>query len=168
LYPFLGSGERLLWSGGPRRGLSLEREDFGLFLFCLIAFSVFAWYTTRAIDEENYLFLFFLTPLALAWAVFCLGHPFFRAARRKRTTYGLTDRRALVVSGRGAANVNSVDLPIKSTVTLIAHRDGTGTIRLGKLPRIIVQKRRTDPMPSVPAFERIDGAEQVYAMIQGA
>ena len=53
---------------------------------------------------------------------------------RSRLIYGITDRRAIIISGLRRRSVQSIYLSSLSTLTLEERRDGSGTIYFGDQP----------------------------------
>jgi hypothetical protein len=153
-------GERLLWSGNPRRGITLQKTDFVGFGFALFGVVLMGLYAVQAIGDSNYIFLVFLIPFAIIWISVAAGQPIWRARQLRNAVYGLTDRRALIMQSK-TSGLQSVSLASESTVTLQTHRDGTGTIWFGDQPAI---RRQQEPGP---AFRSIDDANAVYQRIQG-
>jgi hypothetical protein len=157
----LGEGERLLWSGRPGQGLRLTRQS-GLML-ALAAFqlpwAVRAW--KRPID--NFDLYMALIPLSLA----LLGLLTIVADRRlqRRTHYGVTDRRILILREPGRswldrfaspeqqAGLTSLALRELDDVDLRLRRNGSGSIAFGR---------------RAPRLERIEHAERVAGLIEEA
>jgi hypothetical protein len=96
----------------------------------------------------------------------------FDVRRRQTTDYGLTDRRAILVTGLRDRLTRTLDL--RSTVTIDLHTksDGMGTIRFGgpisPWRCLLASLTPHVGLPALPAFEQIADAEQVYQLIQSA
>src|SRR5665213_3425916 len=101
--PYLGTKERLAWSGRPAQGLRLSASDGLLIPFSLAwcGFVIFwnygVWVQVPATTPETLPFrLFDLAFLAIG-LYFTLGRFVVDAWARSRTVYGLTGQRAIIV-----------------------------------------------------------------------
>lgn len=174
----LAPGERLLWSGAPRRGLTLRASD--------------AYISSLPVGLV-------WTGLAVSWAVFALGDPGTRpkmkfwtvlialaslyvtvwplargAWRRARTRYALTSRR-LVVAVEGSPPTRSMlDLRLLPEATLTELANGSGTITFARTmvgPSIPIGPRRKggerSPAP-IAELENIPDARRVYGLVVAA
>ena len=166
----LGSGERLLWAGSPRPGLTLQAADALLIPFSLLwgGFAFFWEYEVIKSGAPLVMRLFGL-PFVLIGLFFIGGRFFFDAWRRSRTFYGLTNQRAIIASGR---RVRSLNLPTLGDVTLSERPDGSGTIVFGFAGAPIAWSRglawtRTG-RATPPGFDMVPGARQVYDRIRTA
>jgi hypothetical protein len=166
----LEPGERLLWSGRPRRGLPFERYDG-----CLVPFS-FLWYgivtaaAIKTVRGGDWGFDVLLAPplyimiLLLSIAIWLLpGRFVVDVWRRIRTSYGLTDRRALIVDGLVRRRVRSLPLATLSWVELTHHGDGSGTVAFSP-ERHYVSDGRAGP----PAFVMVKGVQRAYDLLVAA
>ena len=138
LSPELGSGERLLWSGRPRGGLRLRPQDVVLIPFSLLwgGFAIF-WEimalstTAKAPAPFRFLFPLFGLPFVMIGLYMIVGRFFFEARARARTIYGVTNQRILIVGGARGAQTRSLELSAIPELSLVQHKDGTGTITFG-------------------------------------
>jgi hypothetical protein len=93
------------------------------------------------------------------------------AMSRARTMYGVTDRRILIVSGITHRRIQSLPLQGLSEIELQEQRDGRGTITFWRQGAFGGMGRGWSLWPGTsryapPAFEKIDGARQVYDLIR--
>jgi hypothetical protein len=160
IQPHLTRGERLLWSGRPRKGIGLQGTDFIGFGMGAVGVVFMGGSIVRGILDGDFGFLIFLVPFATVWVGIAAGQPFWRARRRRNVVYALTDRRALIVLEKASSEVQSVSLLAQPTVTLEAHRDGTGTILFGNQSAVERQQE------TGPAFRRVENVSAVYILIQ--
>lgn len=165
----LGPGERLLWQGVPAQGLRLTHYDLFLIPFALI------WVVTAVatiaiplanekapVDPVSYPFftLFLLIGLYLL-----IGRFFVDRAARRRTRYYLTSRRAVIENGLLRATRRSVNLAAAAEIRYRQGRNGRGTIHFGlSSPFFMPTGWPGASAFQPPAFEGIDGAEQVYEL----
>lgn len=131
LRPELAPGERLLWSGQPAQGIRLRVADALLIPFSLLwgGFAIY-WEVSVLSMEAPGFFALWGIPFVLVGLYIIFGRFLTDAAVRKRTYYGLTNRRILIVSGLFSRTVRSLEL---RTLPEINLRDGgaTGTITFG-------------------------------------
>ena len=139
----LDRDEKLVWSGKPAGGIRFTPHDlfaipFGLFF---LAFSCF-WMTmvlfgvsgTAGEQPETpplpilIIFPLFGLPFVLTGLYITFGRFWFDARRRKRTSYGLTNHRILLLSGSRSKQLKSIELSQTNDITLSEHANGTGTI----------------------------------------
>ena len=126
----LDSGESLLWSGAPRRGLLLRPTDLFMIPFSLLGggFAIF-WEASVLRSNAPPIFSLWGIPFVLVGLYMILGRFFVDARIRAKTFYGLTSRRAIILSGR---NTNSLPLRTLSDISLQERPDRSGTILLGR------------------------------------
>ena len=169
----LNSGERLLWQGHPRGGIRLRAMDAYLIPFSLVwsGFVFFASFGALTTAKRNSGDWFALFPLALFVVVglyLLVGRFLADAMMRARTEYGLTSRRAIIVSGMFSRNVKSIELRSTSEISLSEKSDGSGTITFGATPFGWWMQRNPWSFGSssaMPAFEMIEDVRSVYNMI---
>lgn len=149
-------GERILWAGRPAQGVRLEASDAFFVPFGLL-WGVFAllWEAVLILHDGPIWF----HAVGIVSASFALhlviGRLVAGAIRRARTVYALTDRRAILVEGRG--RVLSIDLRAPLPIELREGRWGRGTIQF-TWPGL----RGLTP----PGFVGIRDARAVYELLQ--
>ena len=159
----LADGEALLWQGRPGVGLVFELSHFlrlmrgavmlGLFLYMLgrLRYGIASYWDIRAIV----LFVFFLpVPLDLVKSMIT----------RRMQRYGLTNARAIITTNLGpfGRKVQSFPLTPEAPLTLI-RRAKRSSILFSQTPKWYTGL--ITPAPVV-GFERIVGAESVYALMR--
>lgn len=172
-------GERLLWSGRPRRGIVLTMIDWFQIPFSIV-WCAFVW---LLLVRPIYLYATSVTPGAPpdiieipAAAVFTLAGAYFTVGRfivnmvyRERTVYGLTDKRALIHGGLLARTTSSLDLASLANLNLIQHRDGRGTVMLGDARSPFMFGHHNPwhaAFSASPRWFQIVDAQRVFAMLQ--
>jgi hypothetical protein len=170
--------ERLLWKGRPRGGIRLRSSDAYLIPFSLIwgGFAIFwefmALFGTPKKEQAALVFPLFGVPFVLIGLYLIFGRFFVDARMRARTEYGLTNRRAIIVSGLFSRTVKSIDLRSTPEITLTEKADRSGTITFGAAPSYGGYGRMQNPWLSgssgQPAFDMIEDARNVYALIEQA
>src|SRR6185312_8625728 len=124
----LSPGEKLLWTGRPRKGVLLRSNDIFLIPFSLfwMGFVIF-WETSAARSGAPTFFLLFGIPFVVMGLYLTLGRFFIDARKRANTIYGITDQRILIkTSGRGS-NIKSLNIKTLSDITFSQKADGSGT-----------------------------------------
>jgi hypothetical protein len=129
----LDSGESLLWSGAPKRGLLLRPSDALAIPFSLLwgGFAIF-WESDVLRSNAPGFFVLWGIPFVLIGLYLILGRFFVDARIRANTFYGLTDRRAIIISGLFSKTVNSFPLRSLVEISLRESSDRSGTIMLGR------------------------------------
>jgi hypothetical protein len=170
----LNSGECLLWKGRPRGGIRLRAEDSFLIPFSLLWTGIVFFGAIGTLHQPTAKGgagapgLFFLAPFILIGLDLLIGRFFVDAVMRARTEYGLTGRRAIIVSGFFSRNVKSIDLRTTPEILLSEKRDGSGTITFGATPFGWWMPRNPWSFGSslgTPVFEMIKDVRSVYRII---
>jgi hypothetical protein len=128
----LEAGESLIWSGVPRRGLVLRSSDAFLIPFSLLwgGFAVF-WEASVIAGGAPLFFALWGVPFVLVGFYVVIGRFFVDARIRANTAYGLTNRRAIIISGIMTTSIRSLPLSTLSEISMNERRDGSGTVCLG-------------------------------------
>jgi hypothetical protein len=168
--------ERLLWKGRPRGGIRLRGPDAYLIPFSLFwgGFAFFWEYsvlfTAPKKDAAGWVASLFGIPFVVIGLYLIVGRFFVDARMRAGTEYGLTNRRAIIVSGLFSRSIKSIDLKSMPEITLTEKADRSGTITFGSAPSY--SRMQYNPWLSgssaQPAFEMIEDARNVYATIEQA
>ena len=178
--------EHLLWSGAPAQGVRLRGGDIFMIPFSLL-WGGFAFFweggvltSLGARFTSTYPFiqiqLATVSFMALWGIPFCLmgiyviiGRFFVDAWMRGRTVYGVTDHRVIIAQG---GSVKSLPLATLPQIELREGRSGRGSLYFGEpsffdvagWPRWGYRGGNT----TVPSFEGIAKAREVYTLILGA
>ena len=169
----LAKNEKLLWTGQPRGGFRLRPSDAFLIPFSLLwcGFAIF-WELSVLKQGGPAFFTLWGIPFVALGIYVVLGRFFVDAASRAHTYYGLTDERAVILSGLLNRQTKSLPLRAMSDVTLTERADGSGTITLGPSMGMYgwlggsgwPGAGRYQP----PAFEMIEDAKRVYGLLRDA
>ena len=162
LHRELISGEQLVWSGRPRGGIRFRPSDALMIPFSLIwgGFAFFWEFSVTHSKAPSFLAIWGI-PFVLVGIYIIVGRFFVDAAVRARTSYGLTNRRAVIISCLFSRQVRSVDLRSIPELTFRESTDGSGTITFGTAEPW-VSSRRGGVRSIVPQFEFIEDARSVY------
>lgn len=165
----LDSGESLIWSGVPRQGVVLRPSDAYMIPFSLLwgGFAIFWEANVLRMDAPNAAFMsLWGIPFVLAGLYLIVGRFFVDARIRAKTFYGLTDRRAIIISGMFSRTINSLPLRTLADISLQERSDRSGTILLGRpQPYSLWGSGMRWPgmnQYSAPAFEMIPNARAVH------
>ena len=98
-----------------------------------------------------------------------IGRFFADRLYRSRLIYGITDRRAIIISGLRRRSVQSIYLSSLSALTLEERRDGSGTIYFGDPPSYLRGASGIGFWQGLgPQFFRIADVKTVYTIAQEA
>ena len=170
----LDRGERVIWSGQPRQGVTLRGSDafaipFSLFWTSFVIF--WEWNVTHAPNASAFMVIWGI-PFVLVGLHLLIGRFFVDAAARRRTFYALTSERILIISGLWNRNIKSLSLRGLEQVELSTRASGEGTITFG---RAAIPSRGFVPpgWPGAsrylpPMFEMIQDAAEVANLIRNA
>ena len=173
----LHSGEKLLWAGRPAQGIVLTTpRDWAVSAFGVVwlGFAVYNIWPTKAPDPLK-------SPAPFAWFVatgllsigigiyLIVGRFFIDRLYRSRLIYGITDRRAIIISGLRRRSVQSIYLSSLSALTLEERRDGSGTIYFGDQPPYLRGASGLGFWQGLSTqFFRIADVKTVYTIVQEA
>ncbi|UTW56696.1 hypothetical protein [Kordiimonas sp. SCSIO 12610] len=164
--------EKLLWSGRPKQGLKFSAIDWFLIPFSILW--LLAPIGMLIAGEENVQNNSGLPFLVIPLIFLCIGgYVLFGrfihdAFRRKKTIYGLTDKRVIFISKSGIKSV-----PINEAVEIHfkENRKSRSTIQFGASPSLFSSSGNhpfnlLGGAPIVPTFEQIENGTEVYKMIK--
>lgn len=165
----LNSGESLLWSGKPRAGVYLKSSDTLMIPFSLLwgGFALFWEYSAYKMGAP-FFFLLWGIPFILAGLYIIFGRFFVEASVRKRTWYGVTSERVIIISGFFKRSVRSVNIKALGELSLAEKRNNFGTITLGQMPPFSNWMQSGLPgigKAHVPQLEMVPKARSVYDTI---
>ena len=144
----LDSGEKLLWVGRPAQGIVLRRQDGYAIAFAVLLVAA-GW---------RFIPMFIYIPI--------VGGLFADLWYRARLIYGVTDRRAIILSGMRRRSAQSISFSSLITLNLEERRNRSGTIYFGEDH----PSYRHDPDPHdgsefgtlVPSGQTRQGEEQFF------
>jgi len=168
----LATGEQLLWSGTPERGLLVtDREKILLTLTILpvatfIMLAIWMWYSSTD-KNDVYGAIFFV----IYGIMFTIGRFAFDAWLRSRTSYALTDRRILIWRRAPLQSLVTINLDEMPEVGLADVRKSRGTIRFGRSLPVFGRLDLKLWVPSLdkpPQFLAIEDPRSVMELLQAA
>ena len=125
----LDKDERLLWGGGPRKGIVFRPSDMLLIPFSILWCGFAIFWTIEAL-QAAVLFGLFGVPFVIMGLVLVFGRFIIDAKQRANTTYGITNKRILIKSGVFNQTITSVNIRSLSNMKMTEKGDGSGSIEL--------------------------------------
>jgi hypothetical protein len=175
----LGPNERLLWSDQPKQGFSLHREDVFLIPFSLLwgGFAIFweagvmgLWTNGPRSGPVSSFMMLWGVPFVLIGQYFIWGRFIYGSWKKRRTFYGVTDRRVIVVQNAWSRQVASAYINTLPTIIKETGRNGSGTLRFAQQVSPWAGARgwgAWDGMSvgTVPTFVDIENLDSVYRLV---
>ena len=175
--PYLLTGERMLWSGQPKQGLTLSGKDAYLIPFSIMwgGFAIFwnaaVWlapFDTKTSANPDWFFRLWGLPFLVVGIYMIVGRFFHDAYIRKKLLYAVTNQRVLTLRG---SKIISLDIHRLPRLELSEHRDGTGTLAF-EASNTMASGRMNGIGVWLPAygtnaqFFRIQNPRNVYELIR--
>jgi hypothetical protein len=168
----LSHDERLLWSGQPGTGFRFQPFDWFLVPFSLMwtGFVVYAFISV--LSQQPSADLFFFAPFLIVGFLILFGRYVLDSLVRRRTWYGLTDERAIIVRHWFGTKVQSLSLKTLPEITLSLSNNRSGSIFLGSASPWAMWNGMnflsSAHSLTSPTFEVLDDARSVFEMIREA
>jgi hypothetical protein len=173
LQPYLQSGEQVLWTGKPDPSRLIGRGDAFLIPFSLMwgGFAI-VWEAGVLGFGAPFLFKLWGIPFVVVGQYFIWGRFVYKRWDRRRTVYGLTSQRVLILRGRSLQSVFLKQMP---AINQTARIDGSGSLEFGDSPGGYGYSRWANNGMDVlltgragPAFYDIPDVARVYGLIHEA
>lgn len=162
--------EKLLWSGRPKQGFIFRGADAFMIPFSLLwcGFAIF-WEIAVLSSGAPPFFLLFGGFFVLMGFYFVFGRFWWDSAQRKKTFYGITNERVIILSGVFNKQVKSLNLKTLSDISVSEKTNGHGTISLG--PTSFMESMYSGmAWPGVPQgapkLEAIEDVKRVYNILR--
>ncbi len=184
LETYLDPGEKLLWSGQPKQGVRLQAGD--AFMIPSVCCGAVSPWLGRAPHFERlsspkppqgpawifqWLFPLWGVPFVAMGFYVIFGRFFYDAASRRKTWYGLTDRRLIIVKSLFTRKVTSFDHATMANLNLVERGDHSGDILFGTPAPMSVFANASWPGSGryvVPGFYLLPEAREIYNRIRTA
>jgi hypothetical protein len=170
----LSPNEQLLWFGRPRQGFFFRSSDLMMIPFSLMwgGFAIF-WETGVWASNAPIFFRLWGVPFVLIGLYMIFGRFFVDVWQRKKTFYGVTNERVIIISGLFNQSVKSLNLQTLTDITLEEKTNGSGTITFGAISSSNWWANNgfrwgRNNEPEAPNFEQIEKAKSVYETIRNA
>ncbi len=175
----LEQGERVLWSGRPRKGIVFRAVDIILIpfsLFWLTIVSLFGWFALpqsgSGPEADGVLLALVLCGAFLLVGLYLLiGRHLADTIRRASTSYAVTDRRVIITHGSWPRGVRSLDLQHLPNLRLDESSGNRGTIEFYDTASFRYGNRMGVWHPTIgqpPKLFEIDEARRVFETIRQA
>jgi len=165
------TGERIVWSGAPGRGLLLTSADTLMIPFSLIwcGFAIF-WKYSAVTQGGPFFFRLFGAPFVLVGLYLVAGRFLVDAWIRRGMQYAVTNRRILISRSGMFSKLIAVTLDALPEASLIERANGRGTIRFGQPAQYWGRSNSfgswTPSLDPTPQFLNIEDARTVFNQIQ--
>jgi hypothetical protein len=178
IQPELMTGETIYWAGMPTPSVIFHSDDWGLIPFALFfaAFSIFwesgvlgFWGQNSDSGEPSTFMAFWGVPFIMAGQYMLWGRFLVDAWLKRRTYYGVTNRRVLILQEGWKRKISSVFL--EALPSIDREGAGLGTLWFGpKYPALAARGQKTRGMSrfsigDVPLFADIDDVDSVYRLV---
>jgi hypothetical protein len=126
---YLEPGERILWYGIPKQGILFSRSDIFLIPFSLLwgGFAIF-WELMVFSSDAPLIFVIWGIPFVLIGIYLIAGRFFVDAHRRKKTIYGITDKRIIIKTGMKGQLFREGKLAELASIKMKTKKDNSGSI----------------------------------------
>lgn len=128
---YLESDEVLIWAGQPKKGIVFEIADIFKTIF-ILAFFAFTYFAIKLLTDISLLIaipigiIFFSGGILLGFGRFIID-----AELRKKTFYGLTNKRIIINSSIAHKKIQSVYFNSNPKIDFSPNLNGTSTIDIG-------------------------------------
>jgi uncharacterized membrane protein len=129
----LSSGERIEWVGRPDPAKHFTRGDVFLVPFSVMwgGFAIF-WESSAIAGGGGPFFALWGIPFVAIGLYFMVGRFIYKAHRKRRTIYAVTNRRVMtIVKGRHAESVDATYLGSIPSISTSAVSNGSGSVEFG-------------------------------------
>jgi hypothetical protein len=129
----LSSGERIEWVGRPDPAKHFTRGDVFLVPFSIMwgGFAIF-WESSAIAGGAGPFFALWGIPFVAVGLYFMFGRFIYKAHRKRRTIYAVTNRRVMtIVQGRRAESVDATHLGLIPNISTSAVSNGSGSVEFG-------------------------------------
>jgi len=178
----LVSGERLVWRGQPDPSVLFTPADLFLVPFSLLwgGFAIFwetsvlgMWGSSAGGGGPPVFFALWGVPFVLMGLYFIAGRFVYKAWRKRRTFYAVTDRRVLILTRLWRTSLQSLYLDQLPGLEKSVRGDGSGSITFGS-PSFWAGAYANSGMELfgqsrgavAPAFHDVPNVERVYRLIR--
>jgi len=163
----LERGEKLLWAGRPAQGIVFATMDWYYIPFSVVwlGFVLQIFGQRNQVDAVTGL----TSVLFVAVGIYMLiGRFIVDWIYRSGVVYGVTDRRAIIVSGLASRSVQSIDFSSLSGLKLEERGDGSGTIAFGDQPPYWYRQQLHAAWGAGAQFFRVPEVRKVYSIVYEA
>jgi hypothetical protein len=171
----LAPGERLVWTGQPRRGIVFRPSDLGTIPFSLMWCGFACFWEASVLGLTGFtkgggaplIMKLWGLPIVAIGIYFVAGRFFYDAWRRSRTFYGVTNNRVLILER--IMNVKVTSLALLSLPPIVRTMTGpdTGSLAFGVSSPFRQSSRGVNwgNASGCPTFEYVQGVRELEELI---
>jgi hypothetical protein len=157
----------LLWAGRPAQGIVFTAMDLYFVPFSIVWLGIVLQIFGQGKQTDSMAGL--MGVLFVGVGLYMLvGRYIADWFYRSRMIYGVTDRRAIIVSGMLGRSVQSFDLSSVTGLKLEERGDGSGTISFGEQPPYWYRQQFHASWGAGTQFFRVADVKKVYGIVRDA
>lgn len=167
----IDAGEKLLWAGKPKQGTMFRMDDVFKIPLSLLWTGMIIFWEVLALgikSDIGGIISIILPVLGIPLVIFGLymifGRFIYDSKKRSKTFYGVTDQRALIVSGLFTKDLKSINLKTLCDISLSERSHGRGTISFGQERLLLTML--LDRSFAIPKFELIKDVRLVFDLLR--
>lgn len=169
LRPHLERGEKLLWAGRPVQGVAFTLMDWYLIPFSVVWLGMVLRSLGPGLSAQTDPMIGAVGVLFVAIGIYILvGRYIADWLYRSHLIYGVTDRRAIIVSGMFGLAVQTIDFTSLGGLKLEERPDGSGTISFGTQMPYRNRQQLHASWGVGNQFFRVQDVKIVYAIVRDA
>lgn len=172
-------GETISWAGQPDPSVIFSKSDAIMIPFSLLwgGFAIFWELSALAPCKPgsgsggtDFIFPLFGVPFVLIGIYMIIGRFFYKAWKKKRTYYAVTDQRILILTKTGSTNLQALFFKDIPAIQKSVCKNGIGSIIFSNQDSVAATISNqwvtsNNQNISVPSFEDIHDADSVYDLI---
>ena len=163
LSDYLRKGEKLIWTGKPKRGIIFRRSDRFLVATSLLWVGFVSFWTINAIQYNPPFFSTRVKIIVVFTGVYItIGRFFMDAKKRANTVYGITTEGIIIKSGIFFREIESLNINTLSNITIDHEAQNCGTITLGPKDKDLMVRYNWPGTKQVPKLDLIEDVKMVY------
>jgi hypothetical protein len=169
-------GERILWSGQPDPSVNFTTVDIFLVPLSLF-FGGFAllFASTALFGGAPPMFVLFVSVFVVFVLYIIFGRFLYKAWKKKRTYYAVTNERVIAVTTSGRRNIQAAHINTLPSINKSIRRNGIGTVKFGNPAPVFAQMYENTGLDFLvgfygwtsggPTFYDIHDAKKVYDLV---
>lgn len=164
---YMVNGEYILWKGKPEKGIQFTAADLFLTFFGLAFGTMPLVWVVAAFRAGAPIASLVCVPFVAIGFYMALGRFIANARKRKKTFYVVTNKKIMRKVG---SKIDMMDIKHLPSVTVIAHKNGNGTIEFGQVVRFYSGDGKSETIGSSSIFriENIANAVRIQELISNA
>jgi Bacterial PH domain len=170
----ISSNEQICWVGRPKQGFFFRPSDAWGIPFTLLYFGFLAFLSFHFWSSGSDLFLKLFGIIFIIFGLyFLIGRFFVDLLQRKKTFYGITNERIVIVCGVFSQETKYIDLEGLTETSIEENPNGYGTITFGRdeindSNNWFYSNDNDTNVIYAPKFKHIPNAKNVHEIIRNA